>query len=50
VIRLDDWGFPIIDARPIPAGQLAHARWVVDYCPALALLLWARDGAGLPNR
>jgi ferredoxin len=38
-IRLDDWGFPIIDPAPIPAERLADARWAADNCPALALKL-----------
>ena len=25
-IRLDDWGFPIVDPRPLPAGLAPHAR------------------------
>lgn len=39
VIRLDDWGYPIIDPAPIPADLLTHARRAVDVCPTLALLL-----------
>jgi ferredoxin len=38
-IRLDDWGFPIIDPRPIPSDRMADARWAADNCPALALKL-----------
>jgi hypothetical protein len=45
-IRLDDWEFSIIDARPIPADHLAHARWAVDNCPGAALRLRTGDGAG----
>jgi ferredoxin len=38
-IRLDDWGCPIIDPRPIPAHLEVHARRAVAACPTLALLL-----------
>jgi ferredoxin len=36
-IRLDDWGYPIVKAGPIPPELLARARWAVSNCPALAL-------------
>ena len=36
-IRLDDWGFPIIDPRPLPPGLETHARRAVKECPKLAL-------------
>ena len=38
-VTLDDWGYPIIDARPIPAELEALARRAVDACPVLALRL-----------
>ena len=38
-VRSDDWGYPIIDGRPIPAELLAHARRAVAGCPKLALSL-----------
>jgi ferredoxin len=38
-ITLDDWGYPIIDPRPIPAHLQAHARRAVAACPTLALML-----------
>lgn len=38
-ITLDEWGYPIIDERPIPAGLLDHARRAADACPTLALML-----------
>ena len=38
-VSLDDWGFPIVDPRPIPAELQAHARRAVDACPTLALAL-----------
>ena len=41
LIRLDDWGYPIIEAGPIPGELVAHARRAVDACPVLALKLYA---------
>ncbi len=38
-IVLDDWGYPIIDDRPIPSDLLEHARRAADACPTLALRL-----------
>jgi ferredoxin len=38
-VRLDDWGYPIIDQRPIASHEMAHARRAVAACPALALSL-----------
>lgn len=42
-VTLDDWGYPIIDPRPIPRDLEVHARRAVDACPTLALLLARRD-------
>jgi ferredoxin len=36
-IELDDWGYPIIDARPVPSGLEEHARRAIKECPKLAL-------------
>ena len=41
LITLDDWGYPIIDQRPIPPALLDHARRAAEACPTLALLLEA---------
>jgi ferredoxin len=38
-IQLDDWGYPIIDPRPVPPQLEAHARRAVAACPTLALAL-----------
>ena len=38
-IRLDDWGYPIIDSGDVPALLLEHARRAVTACPTLALRL-----------
>ena len=38
-ISLDEWGYPIIDPRPVPTHLLDHARRAVAACPTLALVL-----------
>ncbi len=45
-IMLDDWGYPIVDPRPIPPDLEAHARRAVDACPTLALALGPAHPAG----
>ncbi len=42
MITLDDWGYPIIDPRPVPPHLVDYARRAVAACPTLALML---DGA-----
>ena len=39
LIRLDDWGYPIINAGTVQASLVDHARRAVDACPVLALRL-----------
>jgi ferredoxin len=44
LIRLDDWGYPIIEEPEVPRELEGLARKAVDVCPTLALLLErARD-------
>ena len=43
LIRLDDWGYPIIDQPEVPPELLALARRAADACPTLALLLEERE-------
>lgn len=38
VIRLDDWGYPLIDDT-VPRALLGQARQAVRTCPTLALHL-----------
>lgn len=45
-IRLDDWGYPIIDTRGIPDAELEHARRAVVACPRTALHLVPVDEEG----
>ena len=39
LVSLDEWGYPIIDPRPLPPGLERHARTAVNACPTLALRL-----------
>jgi ferredoxin len=38
-IRLDEWGYPIVDPTPFTGEIERHARRAVAACPTLALLL-----------
>lgn len=40
-ITLDEWGYPLIDHTPIPAGLEGLAQRAVSACPTLALKLRA---------
>jgi ferredoxin len=42
LITLDEWGYPILAAGPVPASLERPARRAVAACPALALRLAAR--------
>ena len=39
LIRLDDWGYPILDKSEVPPELLGLARWAAEACPTLALIL-----------
>ena len=39
LIRLDDWGYPILASSPIPAHLLPLAQRAVEDCPVLAIAL-----------
>jgi ferredoxin len=41
-IRLDDWGYPIVDTGPVASELMPLARRAAAACPTLALLLQAR--------
>ncbi len=38
-IRLDDWGYPILNSDPVPPALAGDARRAVNECPKLALRL-----------
>jgi len=44
-IALDDWGYPIIDGRPLPPELVDHARRAAQACPTFALLVGSGMGA-----
>ena len=44
-VSLDEWGFPLLDGRPISPAEEADARRAVTLCPRLALVLERRRGA-----
>jgi ferredoxin len=39
LVSLDEWGFPIVDPRPVPVALEREARKAVAACPVLALKL-----------
>ena len=45
-ISPDDWGYPIIDERPITPDLEAHARRAAEACPTLALIVRMDQAAG----
>jgi ferredoxin len=38
-LTLDEWGYPIVDEKPLPPSLLDHARRAAQACPTFALLL-----------
>jgi ferredoxin len=43
LVRLDEWGYPILAPAPVPANLAKHARRAVTLCPKLALTLVPAD-------
>jgi len=43
-VSLDEWGYPIVDGRPLHGSELEHARRAARACPTLALIV-ARERA-----
>jgi ferredoxin len=39
LIRLDEWGYPIVSPAPVPQRLVKHARRAVAACPVIALRL-----------
>jgi ferredoxin len=51
LVSLDEWGYPVIDHRPVPAELLANAERAAAACPTFALLLERRhEPAAVPPR
>ncbi len=38
-ISLDEWGYPIVDGRPLGAELIEHAERAAAACPTFALLV-----------
>jgi len=43
-ITLDEWGYPIVDGRPLEGSLFEHAQRAAQACPTFALLV-ERDRA-----
>ena len=43
LIRLDDWGYPVVEHPEVPSELEPYARRAVAACPTLALLLERSD-------
>ena len=43
LIHLDDWGYPIVAAGPIPDHLLPLAQRTVEDCPVLAIALRRKE-------
>ncbi len=39
LIELDEWGYPVIDGRPVPDRLISEAERAVRACPRQALRL-----------
>lgn len=39
LVALDDWGFPVVNRRPVDESEMGLARRAVATCPRLALML-----------
>ena len=46
VVRLDEWGYPLLTAGELPAALHRPARRAVTACPARALLLERTSAPG----
>ena len=49
-IRMDDWGYPVIDPRALSDDVLEHARRAVAECPRSALWVDLIDDPSARNR
>jgi ferredoxin len=44
LVGLDEWGYPVISADPVPPHLTRHAKRAVTLCPMLALKLVGSAG------
>jgi ferredoxin len=47
-IALDEWGYPILDERPLPPELVSHAQRAAQACPTFALLVEHARSHGAP--
>lgn len=45
-ITLDEWGYPLLPAGPLPAELVRHARAAANSCPVLALEILRTPSGG----
>ena len=45
-ISLDEWGYPMVDGRPLPEELVATARRAARDCPRRAITLRTRRSGG----
>jgi ferredoxin len=45
-IRLDEWGYPVVDERPLPPDLVENARRAAQACPTFALLIQRERARG----
>jgi len=50
LITLDEWGYPVIDGRPVPAQLVDLAHRAVADCPRRALTLVEDSRSGPPAK
>jgi ferredoxin len=50
LVRLDDWGYPIIAPGPLPGTLLPLAQKAVKSCPVLALTIIRAERQRKPPR
>ena len=41
MVRLDEWGYPVVDTVPVPTHLVKRAKAAANLCPLLALKLTA---------
>jgi ferredoxin len=41
-VELDEWGYPVVDAQPLPAQLVKKAKRTATACPARAIVLTSR--------
>jgi ferredoxin len=45
-IAVDEWGYPMVDGRPLPPALVAQAKRAARDCPRRAITLTHRIDAG----